>query len=287
MEQFELRCPYPVSLRHTVSSHGWVNLAPWHWDAETVELSRTERLETGRLAPVRVSQSNARSVVVKIDVDNLGRQEFEEIEAIVKRWLSIDWNPMDAVRVAEINDPRIALFIKNGGGRFLRGSTFYEDFVKTVCTINASWAFTVRMVSSLVTQIGNGVFPTPSMVVERGEKFLAQEVRLGFRARVLAESSQELQRLGIVDSKGNRSDTELVHEDLLGLRGIGPYSSNHVMMLCHDFSRVPIDSEVSAYCRERHGMESEEIEVFFDVWGDYRFLGYKLERILERTNWVG
>ena len=287
MIQRRLECPFPISLYHTVTSHGWVNLAPWRWDIGNNELSRTERLTTGRLALVKISQPAPRSFVVQIDADKLEPLELESIETTVKRWLSIDWDPKSAIRTATTLDPPIALFIKNGGGRFLRCSTFYEDFVKTVCTINTNWASTVRMVSTLVRQLGNGVFPTPLKVMECGEEFLSQKVRLGFRAKVVAESSRQLLNKGAVDDQGNLVDTIPTFEDLLGLRGIGPYSASHVMMLCHEFGRVPIDSEVTRYCKERYDIESEDIETFFGPWGDYKVLGYKLGRILNRTNWVG
>ena len=168
-----------------MTAHGWVKLAPWRWDSGNNELSRPERLGNGKLALVRVFQSDARSFIVEIDAQTLEQSEHENIESTVKRWLSIDWDPKSAIRIATALDPRVALFIKNGGGRFLRGSTFYEDFVKTVCTINTNWASTKRMVSSLVNRLGEGVFPTPLGVISYGEDFLRKELRLGFRSRVI------------------------------------------------------------------------------------------------------
>ena len=49
-------------------------------------------------------------------------------------------------------------------------------------------------------------------------------------------------------------------------------------MLLHDFSRIPVDSAVSRYCKERFGIEPPEVEGYFDSWGEYRFLGYSLGR---------
>ena len=270
-----------------MTAHGWVNLAPWRWDSVNNELSRPERLGTGRLALIKVSQSDTRSLIVRIDAETLGPMEHEEIESIVKRWLSIDWNPKPALRMVTPLDQRVALFIKNGGGRFLRCSTFYEDFVKTVCTINTNWASTKRMVSSLVNKLGEGLFPSPSEVVDHGRDFLRQELRLGFRSAILAESSRQLLEKEFVDDQGNLVQTDLKFEDLVALRGIGPYSASHLMMLTHDFGCIPIDSEVTRYCRDHYDVEPEDIETFFDKWGKYRFLGYKLSRIIDDTNWTG
>ena len=56
----------------------------------------------------------------------------------------------------------------------LRGSSFYEDFVKTVLTINTSWSSTCRMVSALVAEPGDGAFPDPASVLDYGEERLRQ-----------------------------------------------------------------------------------------------------------------
>ena len=270
-----------------MTAHGWVKLAPWNWDSDRNELSRPERLETGRIVLVKVSQSDTQSFIVKIDAETLERREHENLESTVNRWLSIDWDPRPAIRIATALDPRVALFIKDGGGRFLRGSTFYEDFVKTICTINTNWASTKRMVSSLVNRLGEGVFPSPLEVIDHGDDFLRHELRLGFRSSVLAESSRQLLGKGFIDDQGNLVQTDLKFEDLIALRGIGPYSASHLMMLTHDFGCIPIDSEVTHYCREHYDVEPEDIETFFGKWGKYRFLGYKLSRIIGDTNWAG
>jgi 3-methyladenine DNA glycosylase/8-oxoguanine DNA glycosylase len=131
------------------------------------------------------------------------------------------------------------------------------------------------------------VFPSPLEIIDHGEDFLRQELRLGFRSIVLAESSSQLLEKGFIDDQGNLVQTDLNFEDLVALRGIGPYSANHLMMLTHDFGRIPIDSEVTRYCKEHYDLEPEDIEFFFNKWGEYRFLGYKLSRIIGDTNWTG
>jgi len=272
---------FPTSLRHVVMSHGWVNLAPWHWDEFNNELSRTERLETGRSVLVKLCQSGPRFFRIQVDAEALGEFERKDIESRVNRWLSLDWDPQPSIDKAMVLNRHIALYLKQGGGRFLRSSTFYEDFVKTICTINANWAYTVQMVSSLVKNLGDGTFPTPASVVESGEKFLRETVRLGFRARVVVESSQKLLARGVINNWGNLTNRSPSYGDLMSLRGVGEYSANHVRMLSHDFSRVPIDSEVTRYCKERYNVEPGGIESFFDLWGDHRYLGYKISRMLD------
>ncbi len=277
----ELTCPFPISLYQTVTSHGWIQLAPWKWDKKTAELGRSELLKNQKPVFVNVTQTAPQRFIIKIDTLFLETKDFQDIESAVTRWLSLDWDPKPAIQTAERIDVSVAKFIKSGGGRFLRSSTFYEDFVKTVCTINTNWGSTVRMVSKIVDHIGDGVFPTPKQIIATGELFMRQKLRLGFRAKVLMESSYQLLNLGLIDHLGNQGESPITLEALLGLRGIGPYSAKHLMMLSHDFSSVPVDSEVSRYCKERYGLMPEEIEEFFDSWGSYKFLGYKLQKIFD------
>jgi 3-methyladenine DNA glycosylase/8-oxoguanine DNA glycosylase len=52
----------------------------------------------------------------------------------------------------------------NARGRILRSPTLFEDVVKTILTTNTTWAGTIRMVETLVSQFGA---PIPSDPVRR------------------------------------------------------------------------------------------------------------------------
>lgn len=266
-------------------SHGWVKLAPWHWDSEKKELSRLELSASGNTALVKVSQLDSRSLTVQTPGETLGKTDTVDTARAVQRWFSLNWDPRPAIQTAEKIDPLVALFIKQGGGRFLRSTTFYEDFVKTICTINTNWSSTVRMVASLVDQLGTGTFPSPVTVLDCGEQRLRKDIRLGFRARVLAELSSQLLDLSWIDNQGNLLHTNITFDGLREMRGIGEYSASHLMMLAHQFERIPIDSEVTAFCRQRYRVEPNDIQTFFAEWGTFRFLGYKLQRILNSRYW--
>jgi len=94
---------------------------------------------------------------VTVHCDGFGTTDRSEIFGRVRRWLSADWEPTAAIAAL----PDRAELIERGGGRMLRGSSFYEDFVKTVLTINTNWSATCRMVAALVTEPGSGAFPGP------------------------------------------------------------------------------------------------------------------------------
>ncbi len=267
--------PHGVSLYDTVRSHGWVGLRPWVWDSDAQRLSRIERLESGQTVRVEVTQESPPAISMSVGRDGTGTGELARVEPLVRRWLSLDWDPRPALDVASELDTGVAAMLRDGGGRLLCGSTFYEDFVKTVCTIQINWAGTKRMVGALIDEIGGGFVPSPQQVIDTGEDELREKARLGFRAKGLVESTESLIERGLIDESGNGDGHRLTYEDLIGLHGIGPYAASHLRMLLHDFSRIPIDSEVTRYCRDKLGLAPDEIEPFFDRWGEYRFLGFR------------
>ena len=271
-----LTLPYPVSLRSTVRTHGWVSLAPWGWDDSACVLWRNDRLSSGRTARIQATQPEADRIEVEVSGDGLSRRDLDEAAGLVRRWLSLDWDPARAIASARAVGPEAAEVIKNGGGRLLRCSTFYEDFVKTVCTIQIAWSGSLRMVAALV-EAGEGLFPTPVRVLELGDAGL-RERGTGFRARSLFEGTETMLVRGLIDEAGHTASGPVSYDDLLALWGIGPYAAAHMAVLQHDFSRIPVDSEVTSYCRDRYGIGPNEIDAHFEPWGDFRFLGYRLTK---------
>ena len=271
-----LTLPYPVSLRSTVRSHGWVSLAPWGWDDSACVLWRRDMLSSGRVVRIQATQPEADRIEVEVAGDGLSRRDLDEAAGLVRRWLSLDWNPTEALAAARETDPLAAETIESGGGRLLRCSTFYEDFIKTVCTIQIAWSGSLRMVAALV-EAGDGLFPTPARILEMGDAGL-RERGTGFRARSLFEGTETMLERGLIDEAGHTASGPVSYDDLLALWGIGPYAAAHMAVLQHDFSRIPVDSEVASYCRDRYGIGPKEIDAHFEPWGDFRFLGYRLTK---------
>ena len=266
---------WPVDLALTIASHGWGHLAPWRWDAETGRLSRTERVGS-RIGTLAVEQSDPSAVAVICE--GFGADDASEVLARVRRWLSADWEPAPAVAAL----PDVAELIIHGGGRMLRGSSFYEDFVKTVLTINTSWSATCRMVAALVAEPGDGAFPGPEALLDYGEERLRERAKLGFRARTIALATRGMLDDGAITASGEGQIERLEHDYLMSLKGIGPYAAAHCRVLLHDFSRIPIDSVVTAYLRERYDCDPTAFAADRSSWGDYLALGYRLARLRER-----
>jgi 3-methyladenine DNA glycosylase/8-oxoguanine DNA glycosylase len=268
---------FPIDLGLTVASHGWVHLAPWRWDDATGILARRERID-GTVGTLAIRQQGAAPIL--IDSDSFGPSAGPEIRRRVRRWLWADWDPAEAVVML----PEHGAFIRRGGGRILRCSSFYEDFVKTVLTINTAWSSTCRMAAALVAEPGDGAFPLPETILEYGEGRLRERAKLGFRAATVFAATRRMLKDGIIDRDGEgRPD----YDYLISLPGIGPYTAAHCCVLLQDFSRIPIDSAVIAHLRQRHDTDPVAFAETHARWGAYLALGYRLARLREKLDAAG
>ena len=266
---------WPVDLQLTVASHGWAYLAPWCWDPEIGRLGRQERIGN-RLGSIEVAQRDPASMFVIWH--GFDAAALPEIQRRVYRWLSADWEPASAMAALGQD----AALIARGGGRMLRCSSFYEDFVKTVLTINTTWSSTCRMAAALVAEPGEGGFPDPEALLDYGEQRLRDRAKLGFRAATLISATRSMLADGAIDRTGDGAPERLDHDYLVGLKGIGPYAAAHCRLLLHDFTRIPVDSAFVAYLQERHRCDPAEFVASRSSWGDYLALGYRLTRLQEK-----
>ncbi len=275
----ELNFPWPIDLGLTVASHGWVHLAPWAWEAETGRLSHAERIG-GRAGRIAARQLDPTTLAV--EAEGFGNEDGPEILRRVARWVSGDWDPAPAIAALGAGFAEEVALIARGGGRLLCGSTFYEDFIKTIATINTSWSSTVRMCAALVAEPGGGAFPGPEALIDYGEERLRGIAKLGFRAPVVVATTRRMLEDGVIDTDGHGLAARLDHDYLVGLKGIGPYAAAHCRMLLQDFSRIPVDSVVVAHLRERHDTTPAEFIAARAECGAYLGLGYRLMRLKEK-----
>jgi N-glycosylase/DNA lyase len=270
---------WPIDLGLTVASHGWVHLEPWRWEPETGTLLRAERIGD-RIGTIAVRQRDATTLTVSWD----GFPDSAKTEILRRagRWVSAEWSPVAAVAALAPSFADEAALVARGGGRLLRCSTFYEDFIKTLLTVNTSWSGTCRMNAALIAEPGGGAFPLPEAVIDYGEERLRQIAKLGFRAPTAVAATRRMLDDGVIDAAGHGDVDRLDHDYLISLKGIGPYAAAHCRMLLHDFSRIPVDSVVVAHLRERHATTPEAFIAARAECGIYLGLGYRLMRLREK-----
>lgn len=263
-------------LRMTVRSHGWVNLAPFQWLSETSVVTWPARIN-GVSAKVAVFQASPKA----LEIVTTAHMHNAALEQHVRRVLMLDWDAAEALPIARLCDERVASLVEAGAGRLLRAASPFEDVVKTVCTINTSWRNTQAMVQGLVALSGSGVFPTPDLILRLGASRLRAQVPVGYRAETIAAVAEVAEEADLA-----RIDLE----QLAQIRGLGPYAMAHIAVLRGDYSTIPVDSEVRAYCSRHLGIrdpDADAIHRHFAAWGRYRFLGFKLGRMARSENWIG
>ncbi len=194
---------------------------------------------------------------------------------------------------AAASDPDLSWAAK-GAGRMIRSPSVFEEVVKTICTTNCTWSATVRMVSSLVQNLGEPApsadgpygraFPTPEAMARRNSVFYTDKVRAGYRgpylrdlARSVASGKLDLEALGSA-SADELPDDELAAR-LLALPGVGPYAAAHIMMLLGRYSRLILDSWTRpTYLKVAGAKQAKDatIERRFRRYGPYAGLAFWL-----------
>ena len=122
-----------------------------------------------------------------------------ELAGVVRHMLRLD-EDMSAFYAVAAADPELE-WVVDGAGRMLRSPTVFEDLVKTICTTNCTWSATVRMVTALVTELGQGTFPTPAVMAAAGDDFYVAWPRRATAARTCGRSRARSPRGGSISRR--------------------------------------------------------------------------------------
>lgn len=294
MKQFALDAsvaPY-FSLASVALSHGWVNLAPFAWDSERGELSFLVEGEGGPLE-VRLRQESPDRLAVASSLD-LGRKGRDALSARI-RWMlgwDQDLGPLEAL-CRQAGKTEYLELIRAGHGRILRSATCWEDAVKTICTTNASWAFTQLMCRNLCEFLGSGgCFPSPEVLAGCDEAFLKEKVKTGYRGPYLAELARSIVsgKLELELLAPGASAAAHAEKTIRAVKGLGPYGASHMLVLLGWHQYLPVDREVMKHLGIRQESPNAKCPwktAHYEEWGDYRFTVYKLDRVLKKQNWIG
>lgn len=254
-----LQAPSGFSFRRTVQSHGWCMLAPFRVDDGIERLEGAVHLPGGGAVTYRLSTRSDRVLiespgrgdattrrllrdtarrVLNLDLD------LSEFHAAVRRVKGMEW-------IAEI-----------GAGRMLRAPSVFEDLIKLVLTTNCTWAFTTRMVASLVERYGevapdgSRAFPDAAALASVGTRRLRDRCRTGYRAPALARLSRDV-AAGRLDPEAWQHDTRdpaQLRREMLDLPGVGPYVAESLLRLLGRPAGLGLDSALRAwYGQVYHG----------------------------------
>ena len=279
--------------RKLVLFHGWAFLPPFVWDDAAGTLARPLRVAGGRTMRVclRARRKTGKTVVLaRIDDESApSSADRAAVRGQVRRMLCLDQDFTEFHAVCR-SDPVLGFVSRTKAGGLLRAPCAFEDLVKTVCTTNCDWRNTRRMCERLCELDGGG-FPTPQALLRYTADELAARVPLGYRAetvRTLARLFAE-GRLPL-DEWSASGDFDRIREALGSVRGVGPYSVNHMLVLLGWYGDIPVDSEVLKYLRNSY-FEGQAVPgrlaiERYERYGRWKFLAYKFERMARRMNYI-
>ncbi|MGI8812915.1 MAG: DNA-3-methyladenine glycosylase family protein [Pyrinomonadaceae bacterium] len=273
-----IRKPAGFSYRPTVTSHGWVDLAPFGLDREKLRL---RYVFSGLHMPIEGTISDTgKSIRVE-----LGAGEFnkEAITRATRHILRLD-DDIDGLYAKVAGIENMKWIGEVGAGRMLRSPTVFEDLVKTLCTTNCSWGLTRNMVNNLVGKLGEPsaggrrAFPTPEAMAAVGEDFYRSEIKAGYRSAYFFEMAKAVHS-GEIDPESWLS-TELstaeLKKEIKQIKGFGDYAAENLLKLLGRYDGLALDSWLRAKFYERHNKSKvcpdKKIERHYKTFGEWRGL---------------
>jgi 3-methyladenine DNA glycosylase/8-oxoguanine DNA glycosylase len=275
----------PVDLARTLASHGVATLPPQLVDPPAGMLQTTLALGTAQARTIRIRPSDPGQVAVDAVGGDLPSATGSQLLATARKLLNLDQD-LSRFYALAAKDPALG-WVTSGAGRMLRSPTVFEDVVKTICTTNCSWSATIRMVTSIVTDLGEPApdgrraFPAPAALAAAGEAFYRDQARAGYRGKYLLRLAADVAG-GVLDLEQLR-DPDLpdpeVSQRLLALPGIGLYAAAHVMLISLGrYRQLILDSWTRPTYAKLTGRTATDksIERRFRRFGDYAGLAFWL-----------
>jgi 3-methyladenine DNA glycosylase/8-oxoguanine DNA glycosylase len=295
MTKFQLSARQPFSFYSVVQSHGWAQLAPFVWDAESQALGYLMRLSGGKVIALRLRQAPGGVSVETIP--DLIPAEQDELSAALAWMVGLE-RDFSGFYALAAQEPKLRRMVERAQGRVLRSPTLFEDVVRTILTTNTLWAATRRMCAALVEQFGEPLeaeipagfspvvhplrrtFPTAARLAASDEATLRGQTRLGYRApyvldlaRSVASGALDLEAL-----KDSDLPTPELRKRLLSIKGVGGYAVAVLLVILGRYDSVPVDSwALKMVSDEWHAGEpvgKAEVEAAFARWGEWQGLAY-------------
>lgn len=281
--ELTLSARQPFNFVHTVRSHGWMQLAPFRFDEDTLTLAYVDRLSNGRVVAYRIAEVPGG---VRVRTEKLSKAEKAEASERIAWMLGLDMD-FSAFYKAARKEPKLAHVRKTARGRVLRSPTLFEDVVKTILTTNTLWAATKRMNLNLIVSFGDSwsntaekAFPTPESIAASSPAALRQNVRVGYRAPALHELAVRVAsgELDLESLKTSALPTLELRKELLKINGVGPYAAANLLLILGRSDFIPIDSWalklVSHEWYRGKPVTAKQVEKRFEKWGEFKGLAF-------------
>lgn len=286
--RINIHLPQTYRFDAMIEAHGWAQLSPFHWNGKSLE--RIHGFASGNVVHIDMSpQGNMLEVEITSSY-RLARFERDDLGDDVRWMLQID-EDFGAFYEYCAEHPALQHIPRQCLGPMLRGATVWEDYVKTVCTTNTTWAQTTAMVQRMVDAFGEPFydtddlksFPTPEVIATQTPLVFAEAIRAGYRAPYIHATAVEIAAgrldLEVFKERAKNVDTPQLMRELQALPGVGPYAAAHIAMLLGSYGHVPVDSWArSLMQRHLRGGESvtdQDVHAHFAPFGRWKALAYR------------
>lgn len=245
--ELSIKTPRDFNFRRTVLSHGWCALQPFELDRKSWTLVRV--LDLAQAGPVTVHIASKNREINIRTARRLGKKAAAEVERNVRHMFRLDDDLRGFYQVLT-DDPEFAWVARQGAGRLLRSPTVFEDLVKMICTTNCSWALTEKMVSALVSELGQESadgrrsFPAAAVMAEKPAGFFRDQIRSGYRAQYLAELAERVASESLNVEAWLTSELPLndLIKEMKSVKGVGNYAAENLLKLIGRYDGLALDS---------------------------------------------
>ena len=293
--KFDLPARPPFNFLSVVRSHGWFQLAPFHFDEQTNTLHYILQLSSGRAVGLKLREA---AKGVNVEAERLNSPEKKEVTNKVTWMFGLDMD-FSAFYAATHAEPKLARAKKQSLGRLLRAPTLFEDVVKTILTTNTLWATTRNMSRNLVNEFGQSLspvgrvapndneghtetkaFPTPEAIAASTPDFIKEKIRVGYRAPALHQLAVRVAsgQFDLESLKTSNLPTLELRKELMKINGVGPYAAANLLMILGRSDFIPIDSSaLSAVSHEWYKgklITARQVEKRFERWGEFKGLAF-------------
>jgi len=283
----------PFNFHSVVNSHGWRQLAPFHFENDV--LGYVDRLSTKRVVEYRISAS---SDGVQVETDRLNKSEQKEVTDKITWMFGLDLDFSDFHAASRL-EPKLARAKKQALGRVLRSPTLFEDVVKTIFTTNTLWTVTKNMSRKLVDEFGAPLisvgrvapndseghvetksFPTPDAIAASNPDYIKEKIRVGYRAPAIYDLAYRIAsgKYDLESLKTSSLPTLELRKELMTIKGVGPYAAANLLLILGRSDFIPIDSWalklVSHEWYKGKPVTAKEVEKRFEKWGEYKGLAF-------------
>lgn len=268
--------------RRTVFSHGWYMLAPFSWHEETGALSTIYQTAAGAVLCLELSAPEPGLWVDLPDLDGLGAGLRDEVESLVRRILSLDWD-LGPFYAAMRDFDGYDWLEAEKRGRILVGGGLWEDLAKVLLTTNTSWAQTVQTCTRLCqlgaphpSLPGRHAFPSAGQIAALDFATFANTLRAGYRNAYLYELAGRIASEELDLDAWLRLDSDGLYAAVKSLKGFGDYSAGTIARMTGHFDRIAIDSACRAMYALLHndGVKGSDADIarHYAAFGQWRGL---------------